>query len=814
MIGELDALVAAHPLREHLHAQRMLALYRCRPPVRGARGLPRRARRARRGDRRRAGRRAAAAARGDPRPGPGARPARVGRRRAGAAPRPPPRRRRGGCWSAPPLLLLAGITAFGVIRVLEPDGLAGHRREPVGLIDPDGGRITTQYAVGAEPERGRRTAAARCGSPTRPTAPSRGSTATRDEIGDDPGRRRARGARVRRRLAVGGRQRRRARSRRSIPAPTRSCRRIDGRQRAARAGRRRRARCGSRRASTGASAGSISTRPRRTRRSAVGANPTAIAAGAGALWVASEEAGTVTRIDPRTRHAWCGRSRSATGRARWPSARARCGSSTATTGRCRGSIPRRTRSSWTVGVGQRPDRGGRGRGRRLGGRRRGGDRRPRRPATGCASSSGCKTGSSPAAIAVAGGSVWAAADAPQAAHRGGTLRVLVPHAPGRGRRSTGCTRRPTRLARRSQLELAGLRRPRRLPARRGRRRRHARRRARHDGAGAEPRRPDLRLHAAARAALLRRQAGPARRTSGPRWSASCGQRDRRGSSFPPFYAGIVGARRCMRRPARCDLSRGIETDARGAHDHHPPDPPGRGVPAQAHACPSRPSCPPTAPVAPRRACTPPGTGPYRVAAWDARRGGTLVRNPHFRSSPARSRGPGFADRIEVRLHDDRTIERQIAAVQRGAADLASSPTRSAATLTREPPRARWWPQSPGRVHSDSGADARTGCSSTCGGARSTTSGVRRAVNLAIDRAQRRRARGRAARSGTPPARSCRPAFPGHEPYCPYTAPTPAGRGWTAPDLERARRLVAASGRAGERVVVLVRVAPRSSAALL
>jgi DNA-binding SARP family transcriptional activator len=28
VIGELEALVAEHPLREHLHAQRMLALYR------------------------------------------------------------------------------------------------------------------------------------------------------------------------------------------------------------------------------------------------------------------------------------------------------------------------------------------------------------------------------------------------------------------------------------------------------------------------------------------------------------------------------------------------------------------------------------------------------------------------------------------------------------------------------------------------------------------------------------------------------------------------------------------------------------------
>ena len=29
MIGELEALIDEHPLRERLHAQRMLALYRC-----------------------------------------------------------------------------------------------------------------------------------------------------------------------------------------------------------------------------------------------------------------------------------------------------------------------------------------------------------------------------------------------------------------------------------------------------------------------------------------------------------------------------------------------------------------------------------------------------------------------------------------------------------------------------------------------------------------------------------------------------------------------------------------------------------------
>ena len=78
--------------------------------------------------------------------------------------------------------------------------------------------------------------------------------------------------------------------------------------------------------------------------------------------------------------------------------------------------------------------------------------------------------------------------------------------------------------------------------------------------------------------------------------------------------------------------------------------------------------------------------------------------------------------------------------------------------------------------------------------------VRRAVNLAIDRARV------VALSGGPetaqPACQVLPVgFPGYEPYCPYTARSSLRGTWTAPDLARARRLVAASGRAGDRVVL-------------
>ena len=128
VIGELDALVAADPLREHLHAQRMLALYR-------------------------AGRQSEAlAAYRDARAGlveeigvePGAELQRLHEQilehdsaldlPAAAEPEPvagsstPARRRSRALLIGAAVLLLLGITAFGVIRVLEPDGLAGYRR--------------------------------------------------------------------------------------------------------------------------------------------------------------------------------------------------------------------------------------------------------------------------------------------------------------------------------------------------------------------------------------------------------------------------------------------------------------------------------------------------------------------------------------------------------------------------------------------------------------------------------------------------------------------------------------------------------------
>ena len=151
---------------------------------------------------------------------------------------------------------------------------------------------------------------------------------------------------------------------------------------------------------------------------------------------------------------------------------------------------------------------------------------------------------------------------PETAHRGGTLRAFILRVPE--------SADPDRLAPSGRVHdmgdvlarFARVRRPGRLPAGRGCCRRHDRRRAGHDRAAAEPRRPELRVHAPSRLALLGRDAGPDGGLQGVDGALLTGTRGLSpAEEFPPLYAGIVGARQCMRPRARCDLSRGIEANA-------------------------------------------------------------------------------------------------------------------------------------------------------------------------------------------------------------------------------------------------------------
>jgi peptide/nickel transport system substrate-binding protein len=79
--------------------------------------------------------------------------------------------------------------------------------------------------------------------------------------------------------------------------------------------------------------------------------------------------------------------------------------------------------------------------------------------------------------------------------------------------------------------------------------------------------------------------------------------------------------------------------------------------------------------------------------------------------------------------------------------------------------------------------------------------ARQAVNYAADRSALVKIYG-GPNLAQPSCQVLPPTFPGYKPYCPYTKNPGSGK-WTAPDLAKARQLVAASGTKGASVKVTV-----------
>jgi YVTN family beta-propeller protein len=786
VVGELAGLVAAHPLREKLHAQRMLALYRSGRQSEALEAYQ-----------------AARTALVDQigvEPGPELRQLQEAilaqdpalelavRSPAGGSPTPAPallRRRTAPVLAFAVFLLLAGVLGFVVSRVTQPDRLGRIDENSVGLIDPDDGRITEQYPVGRGP------AAVVAGGGSIWVANALDGTVSRVD--------RERGQVVT--IDVGGEPTAVAFGNRALWVANgegSSIAQIDpGTNRVVEtleAGNAPRAVAVGFGALWVASAIDGSVRRIDLAHSAtsrsipVGLSPTSIAAGAGAIWVASEEAGTVTRLDPRTGavaraiNVGNGTSAVAVGRGVvWAANRP--------DGTVSRIDPRTNAVSGTVPAGGDPVAiavaggdvwvagGGAGTVSRI-------DSDTLRILQTIAVKSGA------AAVAIAGGAVWAAAVTPPAGHRGGSLRVLL----GRPVPIDWLDRTSFFYPTPQLVSLAydGLVAYRRVGGAAG---------ATLVGALATdvpvPSR-DGRTYIFTMRPGLRYSDGSAVRPGDFRASIERFLRVTR-RTFPPFYAGIVGAERCIERPARCDLSAGIETDPRTRtitiHLTRPDAEFLHKLTLQfAYVIPA------ATPIRRTGDRAPPGTGPYQFAAWDKDRGGRLVRNPYFRSWSPRARPVGFADGIEVSLYRRGQVRAQIAEVERGSADVVFLADAFEALLPPQRLRALKL-RSPGQLHTHPEAvlnymflnvllppfdDIR----------------VRRALNYATDRGRIVELEG-GREIASPTCQILPSGFPGYRSYCPYTAQPAPGRAWTAPDMERARELVAASGTARERVIVQV-----------
>jgi YVTN family beta-propeller protein len=244
---------------------------------------------------------------------------------------------------------------------------------------------------------------------------------------------------------------------------------------------------------------------------------------------------------------------------------------------------------------------------------------------------------------------------------------------------------------------------------------------------------------------------------------------------PVYYEGILGAPACHRHPGRCNLSAGIVTDdtAGTVTFHlHQADPDFLYKLALLLATPAPPRAPDRvvshAPFLP-------GTGPYMISQYRPNVSFTLVRNPYFRQWSYAAQPAGYPSVIQYELVASQSkSESEVIA---GRADLIQLDENDESVGI----------QYPARVHLGLKL-ATLFVSLNTREPPFTNIKARQALNYAIDRARMLQmiqyAPGQA-------AATCQilPAdFPGYQSYCPYTTGTRDGN-WHAPDMAKARRLV-------------------------
>jgi YVTN family beta-propeller protein len=272
-------------------------------------------------------------------------------------------------------------------------------------------------------------------------------------------------------------------------------------------------------------------------------------------------------------------------------------------------------------------------------------------------------------------------------------------------------------------------------------------------------------------------------------------------SYSPYYEGILGGQACNRHPKRCDLAAGIVTnDAAGTVTFHlaQADPDFLYKLSVLLATPAPPGAPGHAITGPPFL---PGTGPYKIAHYRPNASVTLVRNPYFRQWSYAAQPAGYPDVIRFQqIADPGKLQSAVAAGRADIVDISMN------GLPYRPLAVRY----PARIH----AGVLTFTTSFFLNTRQppfTSVKARQAVNYAIDRGRVIQILHHGPGQAAPACQIWPPDFPGYQRYCPYTF-GPKDGVWHGPDLAKAARLAAQSGTTHVPVTVWSWAGGRSQAA--
>ncbi len=252
-----------------------------------------------------------------------------------------------------------------------------------------------------------------------------------------------------------------------------------------------------------------------------------------------------------------------------------------------------------------------------------------------------------------------------------------------------------------------------------------------------------------------------------------------------WYNVIQGADACIKTPKSCDLSQGIKVDGNTVtFNLTTGDPEWLDKLAVPFAFILPASTPATNVNIP-----PPGTGPYKWAQYSPNKQLKLVRNTFFKEWSKDAQPAGNPDVIVQKF--GLSPEAQVTAVENNQADwmfdqppadrLGELSSKYADRVHVNPLTAVWYFAFNTRIPPFNNLKAR------------------QAVNYATDRNALVKVYG-GPKLAVPTCQILPPNFPGYVPYCPYTKSPGSGK-WTAPDLQKAKQLVTASGTKGAAVKV-------------